>query len=381
MILILITAFLDILGMGILIPVLPDIITAFWVAESWNPYSQGIYAIGMFLGGLAFGRLSDTYGRKNMLILTSGLNLTWYIMLYISLAHDIFPWELSLLFILFIAGRFVSGLGGAGFGIIQAYISDISKPSEKTKNMGLIGAAFGLAFLMGPAIGGLLSKWWVEYVIMGCTLAIAINFLMIIFRLPEPTKHIAEMHDNHIPFHFSREVILLLLLSFGGTLAFSSIQSGSSQFYADVFGFDSDQIGYTLSLVGLIAVIYQGGLVRFVRKYLDEKQMIRVALFLMMISLGLFAMNQSVFWLFFIIPLFPIAMGSFQPSIGSMMANKAGKEVGKVMGYNTSIVSIASIIGPFMVGTLYEKSHALPFFVSAGIAGLLFMIAMVGLKK
>jgi MFS transporter, DHA1 family, tetracycline resistance protein len=165
---------------------------------------------------------------------------------------------MSILFIIFIIARFISGLGGAGFGVVQAYISDISKPEEKTKNMGLIGAAFGLAFLIGPAIGGLLSKWGIEYVIIGCVIAIAINFIMILFRLPEPEKHIVEMHADHVPFHFSREVIILLILSFGGTLAFSSIQSGSSQYYADIFSFDADQIGYTLSLVGLIAIIYQG---------------------------------------------------------------------------------------------------------------------------
>lgn len=379
--LILATAFLDILGIGILIPILPDIIRNFSVAEHWNPYSQGIYSIGMFLGGLVFGRLSDLYGRKHLLIVTSWLNLLGYIVLYLSLSQDILPLETSTLFIVFIAARFISGLGGAGFWVVQAYISDISKPTEKTKNMGFIGAAFGLAFLIGPAIGGLLSKWGIEYVIIGCILAIAVNFLMIIFRLGEPEKHIAEMNTEHVPFHFSKEVILLLVLSFWGTLAFSSIQSGSSQYYADVFAFNADMIGYTLSLVGLIAIIYQGGLVKYVRAYFTEKQMIRVALFLMVVSLSLFAMNRSVFWLFWIIPLFPLAMGSFQPSISSLIANKAGKEVGKVMGYNTSIVSVASIIWPFMVGILYSMGQSYPFYASAGIAFLLFLLAVFGLNN
>ncbi len=379
--LILATAFLDILGIGILIPILPDIIDNFSVAEHWNPYSQGIYSIGMFLGGLVFGRLSDLYGRKHLLIVTSWLNLLGYIVLYLSLSQDILPFETSILFIIFIAARFISGLGGAGFWVVQAYISDISKPAEKTKNMGFIGAAFGLAFLIGPAIGGLLSKWGIEYVIIGCILAIAVNFLMIIFRLGEPQKHITEMHTEHVPFHFSKEVILLLVLSFWGTLAFSSIQSGSSQYYADVFAFNADMIGYTLSLVGLIAIIYQWGLVKYVRAYFTEKQMIRIALCLMVVSLALFAMNRSVFWLFFIIPLFPLAMGSFQPSISSLIANKAGKEVGKVMGYNTSIVSVASIIWPFMVGILYSMGQSYPFYASAAIAFLLFLLAVFGLSN
>ena len=381
LVLILATAFLDILGIGILIPILPDIIRNFSVAEHWNPYSQGIYSIGMFLGGLVFGRLSDVYGRKNLLVLTSWLNLFGYVILYLSLSANILPFETSILFIVFIVARFISGLGWAGFGVVQAYISDISHPTEKTKNMGLIGAAFGLAFLIGPAIWGLLSKWGIEYVVIGCILAIAVNFLMIIFRLPEPEKHISEMHTDHVPFHFSKEVIILLILSFGGTLAFSSIQSGSSQYYADIFWFNADMIGYTLSLVGLIAIIYQGWLVKYVRRYFSEKQMIRVALLLMTASLTLFAMNRSVFWLFFIIPLFPLAMGSFQPSISSLIANKAGKEVGKVMGYNTSIVSIASIIWPFMVGILYSIGKSYPFYASAAIALILFLVAVFWLTN
>ena len=379
--LILTTAFLDILGIGILIPILPDIIRNFSVAEHWNPYSQGVYSIGMFLWGLLFWRLSDIYGRKNLLVITSWLNLLGYVVLYLSLSAYILPFEASILFIIFIGARFISGLWGAGFGVVQAYISDISQPAEKTKNMGLIGAAFGLAFLIGPAIGGLLSKWGIEYVIIGCILAIAVNFLMIIFRLGEPEKHTAEMHTEHTPFHFSKEVILLLILSFGGTLAFSSIQSWSSQYYADVFWFNADKIGYTLSLVGLIAVIYQWWLVKYVRRYFTERQMIQIALFLMVVSLTLFAMNRSAFWLFFIIPLFPLAMGSFQPSISSLIASKAGKEVGKVMGYNTSIVSIASIIGPFMVGTLYSIGHSYPFYASATIAALLFLVALFWLAN
>ncbi len=109
--------------------------------------------------------------------------------------------------------------------------------------------------------------------------------------------------------------------------------------------------------------------------------MIQIALALMVVSLFLFAINRNVFWLYFIIPLFPLAMGSFQPSISSLIANKSGKEVGKVMGYNTSVVSIANIMGPFLVGTFYAVDKSLPFFVSSGIAALLFGVAMLGLNK
>jgi DHA1 family tetracycline resistance protein-like MFS transporter len=323
MLLILATAFLDILGIGILIPVLPDIIAHFGVSEAWNPYSQGVYSIGMFLGGLVFGRLSDKYGRKNLLSVTTTFNLLGYIILWLSLSSGIISADIGFLFVVFLVARFISGLGGAGLGVAQAYISDVSTKATKTKNMGMIGAAFGLAFLIGPAIGGLLSRWGIAYVILGCIVAITLNLVLILTVLREPAKHEIEMHTDHVPFHFSRVMIILFILSFGGTLAFSSVQSGSSQFYRDIYGFTADQIGYTLSLVGLVAVIYQGGLVKYVRRYLTEIQMIQTAVGLMFVSLLLFAINRDMYLLFPIIALFPIAMGTFQPAINSLIAGKA----------------------------------------------------------
>jgi MFS family permease len=381
MLLILATAFLDILGIGILIPVLPDIIAHFGVNEAWNPYSQGIYSIGMFLWGLVFGRLSDKYGRKNLLSVTTAFNLLGYIILWLSLSSGIISANLAFLFIVFLVARFVSGLGGAGFPVVLAYISDISTPENKTKNMGMIGAAFGLAFLIGPAIGGVLSAWGIEYVIFACIVAITVNLILILAVLREPTKHEVEMHADHVPFHFSRVMIILFILSFGGALAFSGIQTGSSQFYRDVFGFSATQIGYTLSVVGLVAIIYQGGLIRYVRAYMTDIAMLQSALALVAVSLFLFAVNRDVVFLYAIIALFPIGMGSFQPSINSLIAGKAGKEVGKIMWYNTSVISIANIIGPFAVGTLYAMGHSLPFLVGSGITFGLFVLAMAGLKK
>ena len=365
MFLILATAFLDILGIGILIPVLPDIIAHFGVNEAWNPYSQGVYSIGMFLGGLVFGRLSDQYGRKNLLSVTTAFNLLGYIILWLSLSSGIISPDIGFLFVIFLIARFVSGLGGAGFPVVLAYISDISTPANKTKNMGMIGAAFGLAFLIGPAIGGLLSRWGIEYVIAACIVAITVNLVLILTILREPVRHEIEMHADHVPFHFSRPMIILFILSFGGALAFTSIQSGSSQFYRDVYGFTANQIGYTLSVVGAVAIIYQAGLIRYVRAYLTDTQMLQSALAMVGITLFFFGVNRDVVLLYVIIALFPIAMGSFQPSINSLIASKAGKEVGKIMGYNTSVISIANIIGPFTVGTLYAMGHSLPFLVAA----------------
>lgn len=381
MLLILATAFLDILWIWILIPVLPDIITHFWVSEAWTPYSQWIYSIGMFLWGLVFWRLSDTYGRKNLLSITTLFNLIGYIVLWISLSQGVISESIGFLFIIFLAARFISGLGWAWLWVAQAYISDISTKETKTKNMGMIGAAFWLAFLVGPAIGWILSKWGIQYVILWCIFAILINLLLIVLILKEPIKHLQEMHTEHKKFHFSRVMIILFILSFWGTLAFSSIQSGSSQYYKDIFNFNANQIWYTLSLVGWIAIIYQWWLIKYVRKYLTENQMIQSSLLIMIISILLFAVNRNMYLLFPIIAFFPVAMWTFQPAINSLIAGKAWKEVWKIMWYNTSVISIAGIIWPFLVWTLYEISYSLPFFISAGIATLLLIIAVKELNS
>ena len=403
--LILTTAFLDILWFSIFLPVLPSIISWFGVHPSWTGYTQAVYAIGMFTWGLFFGKLSDTYGRKKMLTYTSIINLVSYIILLASvwmlvlgnstMNLTVLEWggfsfaHLSTLlnwftpyFWLFLFARFVGGLGGSGFGVIQAYISDISSPEERTKNMGLMGAAFGMAFLIGPAIWWLLSQFTtIHSIILLCIIVILANVISIFVFLQEPKKHIHTEEVDLIDFRFSKTIITLLILSFGMTLGFASIQSMSSQFYTDRFHFTATQIGYTMAMVWLIAVLYQGVVVKYIRTALNEIQMIRIAVFLLFFAFVWFALNTSPYILFFWVALFPIGMGSFQPGVGSLMAKNAGKEVGKVMGYNTSIQSIGQIFGPILAWILYmTPGSGLPFFVSAGIFAILFFISLL-LKK
>ena len=401
MFLILATAFLDILGLSIFLPVFPSIIEGFGVNPSWTGYTQAVYAIGMFIGGLFFGRLSDVYGRKKMLTYTSIINLASYFIMLISVwnlvlhgthsgtVHISEAWPIGFshlkdvfqnftpVFILFLIARFVGGLGGAGFGVIQAYISDISSPTDRMKNMGMMGAAFGTAFLIGPAIGGLLSQFAsIHTTIMLCIAIIATNVLSIIFVLKEPKKHVHTEEIHLIDFHFSHTVILLLGLSFGATLGFAAIQSMSSQFYSDRFNFTPTQIGYTMAMVGIVSIIYQWAIVKHVRKHLSEMTMIRLAFLILTMSFIGFGLNHDPYYLFFWIALFPIGMGSFNPAIGSLLAQNAGKEMGKVMGYNTSIQSIGQIFGPIIAGMLYViPGSGIPFIASAWVFALLFFLA------
>jgi MFS family permease len=373
--------------------------SGFGVNPSWTGYTQTVYAIGLFLWGLFFGKLSDTYGRKKMLGYTSLLNLLSYIIMIYSIWNldfqntekipihwesipvsfsfgwDILQW-FSLLFGVFLVARMIGGLWGAGFGVIQAYISDISSPENRTKNMGYMGAAFGLAFLIGPALWAVLSHFFGIHVTLLVSIwVIFINVMCILFFVKEPIHH----NTKNIPtgkFHFSRSVIMLLVLSFWMILGFSWLQSMSSQFYADRFDFDATKIGATMAVVWLVAVMYQWLIIRFVREKFVELQMIRWALFILIIGFIGFGLNMSPIWLFAWLPLFPLGMWTFQPSVWSLLSQRAGKEVWRVMGYNTSIQSIGQIFGPLLAGLTYTPGSGTPFFLSAGIFFLLLCLAM-----
>ncbi len=379
--LILVTAFLDLLGFWIFLPLFPELIAYFWYPGSWTAYSQWIYAFWMFIGGLIFGRLSDLYGRKNILLITSIGNLFGYILLYLSIhnfsniQHSIYGFMLSAGFLMYIFSRFIAWLWGAGFSVIQAYISDISTPENKTKNMGLIGAMFWLGFLVWPMIGGMLSVFGISTAVLGCIIIILINIVFIWLFLKEPEKHV-HIDDAvdiiHSSFRFSRKVVLLLSLSFFAFIAFSTIQAGSNQYYADMFHFNSTTIGYVMGIVGTTSIIYQWFLIKYIRAHLNEQRMIQFSLIILSVAFFLFAINPYAYLVFCIVPLFSIGMGSFNPSLSSLLASNAQrKDIWKIMGYNTAVTSIAGIIGPFIIGSLYLYNIHFPFWFSLAICIIL----------
>ena len=368
--LILATAFLDILGIAFLIPILPFLIRDYGMSGAWVGYTLAIFSLGMFLGGFVFGKLSDRYGRKKMLILTSFFNVLGYLTVIFA-PH----------FLIFALGRFVAGLAGSGIGITQAYVSDISSPETRTKQMGLIGAMFGLGFLVGPGIGGLIST--ISYTAVGVAglAAASVNLLLIVLFLPEPKKHVPVDGVHLVPGERTKLMMSLFILSFAVTVAFSPIQAINSQYNVDLFHFTSKQISYVLMLVGFTSIVYQAFLIKHVQKYLKEVSMIRLGLGLLLVAFCFQAVNRSEFWLWAIIPLFPLGLGAVQPAIGSLVARDAGHSAGKYLGMNNSYMSLGNIAGPFLAGYLYTHSIFLPYWASAGLFAAILGTSFVVLKE
>jgi MFS transporter, DHA1 family, tetracycline resistance protein len=365
--LILITAFIDVVGIGILIPVLPSLIASFGQSGEWVAYTAAIYSLGTFAGGFIFGPLSDRLGRKPMLICTSLANTLGYAILIFS---PTFVW--------FLIARLISGLGGAGFGVIQAYISDISAPADRARKLWLMGAAFGFGFLIGPALGGALSLISVYAVAIAGIIVTLINAIAIYTILPESHKlSLAEEKalDAEIVatpsvttiLGIPRPLILLFAITFIATLAFSPIQTLSGQYYTDLFRFTPIDISLVLVVVGISAILYQGLAIKYVRRYLSEWQMVLMGFGLLAIAFAQMSMLTMAVWIWPFLALFAIGNGSILPSVAALIGRNSGDQLGKYLGFNSSAQSLASIIGPIAGGTLYAIAIRLPFITSAGL--------------
>jgi DHA1 family tetracycline resistance protein-like MFS transporter len=368
-------------------------------------WSQSVYAVGMFFSGIFIGNLSDKFGRRRMLIITTWINIIGYIATLISL--NVWSTDGLIWFAIFLWARIIAWIGGAWFWVVQAYISDISSPETKTKNMWMMGAAFGTAFLIGPAIGGIIATglwipykiatglwildyiinflnhwWWTTGILYVSIVIITINLFWIIFRLPEPKHHLTEMSNVNLKeWSMTNEIYVLLFLSLWITIGFSVIQSWSGQFYTDKFDFDANLRGYTMAIVGLVSIIFQWFLVKYVRKYLNEERMLQVWLIILTFGMILLAANEYAFLVFFIIILFPLGMGSIGPSLASMLSKDAGKHAWRIMGMNTSITGIWGIIWPVLTGWFYATHITLPFWASAWLFFVLFIVSIFFIGK
>lgn len=363
---ILLTVLLDIIGFGIIIPSLPSIIRGFGLGENWVGFVFATFSIGMFFWGIIFGRLSDLYGRKQILAVTSFLNMLWY--LVFAFSGNIW---------VFMLGRFLSGLGGAWMAIGQAYVADISTAENRTKNLGLTGAMFWIGFTIGPVLGGFFGNgshlilWLISWMV------ILFNLLIILFFLPKiEKKHLEVKEESVLPFdfrHHKKQIYLLFATAFILSLGFSAMQTTFALLLTDRFAFNEKMIGYCLGFIGIISMIYQGFLIKHIRKVLDEKGMIIFWLASLAISFMLFAVNPFYYGVFAIIAFFPFGQGSINPAVGSLHAHYAWKEVGKALWTNASMMSLGSITGPFIAGYLYVIWNGAPYIG----AGACFLIAIV----
>lgn len=381
MIFIFITLLIDVIGFGIIIPVIPKLITELTggtlsdasVYGGWLMFS---FAIMQFLFSPFFGGLSDRFGRRPVLLISLfGFGID-YILL--ALAPNI-GW-------LFV-GRIFAGITGASFTTATAYIADISTPDKRAQNFGMIGAAFGLGFIIGPVVGGLLGQFGSRIPFYASAAITLINWLYGYFVLPESLSK-----ENRRPFEWKRAnpigslmqlrkypIISGLVISLVCIyVAAHSVQSTWSYFTMERFKWNEGMVGYSLGVVGILVALVQGFLIRFTAPKFGPKNSVYIGLTLYTLGLILFAFaSQS--WMMFAF-LIPYCLGGVAgPALQGIMSNQVpANEQGELQGALTSLISITSIVGPPLMTNLfshYTAPSAATYFPGAPfLAGALFML-------
>ncbi|MBN8577183.1 MAG: TCR/Tet family MFS transporter [Cytophagales bacterium] len=362
------TLLIDVIGLGIIIPIMPDLIMELGNLDPKASESMGYaskmgawllfaYAFIQFLLAPVIGALSDRYGRRPVLL----GSLIGFTIDYLFLS---FAPTLAWLFV----GRVIAGIMGASFTTGGAYIADISAPEERAKNFGLIGAAFGLGFIIGPVLGGFLGTLGLRVPFMVSAGLTFINFLFGLFVLPESLKA-----ENRRTFEWKRANPIGTLLSlkrypliFGlmGSLTFLYIASHAVQsnwtFYTkEKFGWEMKEIGISLAIVGIAFAIIQGALIRVIIPKLGQQRSVTVGMTLYLISFVLYAFATQGWMMYSIIVIYclgSIAMTGLQ---GIMSGIVPPNEQGELQGGFTSLMSITSIIGPLLM------SYVFSYFVSS----------------
>lgn len=377
-----ITLLIDITGWGIVIPVVPQLISELIhnddlsVASQYGGWLSFVYASMQFVFASVLGGLSDKYGRRPIILFSLlGFSINFLIQ---ALAPTIF-W-------LFV-GRIFSGVTGASITTASAYIADISTDEDRAKNFGMIGAAFGLGFIIGPVLGGVLGTYGSRVPFYAASALCLINFLYGIFVLPESLEK-----ENRRAFNWKRanpvgsllqlkkypQILGLIVAMIFIYIAAHAVQTNWTYFTMYKFDWTEKMVGISLGVSGFMAAFVQGYLIRFIQPKIGNEKSIIYGLILYAFGMILFAFaNQS--WMMFAF-LIPYGLGGIAgPAIQSVISGEVPKnEQGELQGALASLVSLTSIVGPpLMTQTFYYFTHDAAPFLFPGAPFFLAFVLMV----
>jgi DHA1 family tetracycline resistance protein-like MFS transporter len=353
--------FIDLLGFGLILPLLPFYAESFGASELTVGLLLASYSLMQLIGAPVLGRLSDRYGRRPILLISQFGTFVGFLMLG-------FANGLALLFL----SRIVDGISGGNISTAQAYIADVSGEKNRAKNFGLIGAAFGLGFIMGPAIGGFLSQYGYQVPAFFAAGLSAVAMTLTFFMLHEPerkTNSRREFSLKALKRAFAHPTIGLLLgMVFTFGLAFAMFQTSFALFASARFGFDVQQTALVLTYVGVLSVVMQLVVVKRVVKRLGENRSIIVTMSALALGLVLMAAVQNPLALIVVMPILSFGGGVTTPVLTSLISKSVDRtEVGGMLGISTSVDSMSRVVAPILGNALLAFGTALPSIVGAAI--------------
>jgi MFS transporter, DHA1 family, tetracycline resistance protein len=382
------TIFVDLIGFGIIIPIIPQLLanpaSDFFLLKGGQSVDEGyiilgyltaVYSIAMFVAAPILGQLSDRFGRKKILAVCLGGNAISYVIFAIGLLTQSLP-------ILFIS-RIFAGLAGGSISVAQASIADFTSPDNRSKNFGLMGAAFGLGFIIGPYLGGKLSdpsfvSWFNPTTpFWFAAILAALNFISVLLIFPETNKHI--QHGMKIAWNKSVVNIWhalnhpglrdLFTVNFLFNAGFTFFTTFFAVFLINNYNFDQGEIGMYFAYVGVWFALTQAVIVRFLANKFTEVQIVRVALLLSGLSVFLYFFAETPLILYLITPIMAIANGLNFVNITALISKNADAKIqGEVLGISASVTALAQMIPPILSGYIAASlKPETPIYASAAV--------------
>ena len=351
--------FLVMVGFGIIIPVLPFLAEQVGGTPTQLGFLMAVYSLMQLFFAPVWGKVSDRFGRKPvMLIGILGLAISFFIMA----AADS-------LWLMFVA-RIIGGvLSSANMPTTMAYVADITTEEDRGKGMGIIGAATGLGFIFGPAIGGLMSKSSLNTPFLFAGILSALTFLLVLFVLKESLP--ADQRGGMDPTggsmwkKFTGAVSILLILQFTVSLSMAGLEATFAYFAAKKAGIDTIQLGYIFMIMGFGSAIVQGGLIGIMTRKWGEGRVIQIGLFVSVIGFILILFSHNFWTATIFLTIFGLGNGVIRPAVTALLTKTSTGGHGGSTGLLSSFDSLGRIIGPPLGGLLYSVTVGLPYISGA----------------
>ena len=365
------TILVNLVGFGIIIPLLPFYAETFGASPLVIGLLFAVFSVCQLIASPTLGDLSDRYGRRPVLIFSLAGTVLSFVMLAVAQS-------ITMLFL----ARIVDGLSGGNISTARAYVADVTEPKDRARAYGLIGAAFGLGFILGPALSGLLSRVSYTAPIWAAAGITLVATAMAWFWLPETVHRSAA--GTGMPFRNLAQMMRrpglrrMLVIDFVYWLAFAVFQTTFALFAARRFGFDVPQTGYFFAAFGVLGAIVQGGLIRPVVQRLGDKPTFMVGLVCAAVGLVAATLVHSV--ALFAVTLVPLALGiGFgHPTVSSLVSRAGrGDEQGRVQGAAGAIESLGRTIGPVWGNASLQRfGEAMPYLSAAAFIVLTILLSV-----
>lgn len=352
------TVAMDLLGFGIIIPLLPLYAESFGASPTTIGLLFASYSLAQFVASPIWGRVSDRVGRKPVLVTTIVGSAIGSLVLG-------FSGSIAMLFV----GRILDGASGASVAVARATVADVATVKDRARLMGLLGAAFGFGFVVGPVVGSLASVWGSSAPFLLAAGVSVVNAVTTWIRVPETRPADQKASASPVSVRSLPPVVRrLVFLTFVGVTAFASFEATFSLLASDRLGLGEGQIGFVFAGLGIVLVATQAGLIGPASRRFDEMQLIRAGLAMNVVGFA-FLSNASD-WVGMVPGLVLLALGQglITPMLSSSISGQAnGRGVGAALGAQQSAGGLARVIGPALGGVLYGIGTPIPYVVAAGL--------------